>query len=118
MASQPTLETDRLILRPLNLADAPSIREKVNVRAIADTTISIPHPYPDGEAEHYVEKQLNAWEEGHSVTFGIACKSQEEICGILEIREIEQEHAQAELSFWVAAELWGQGCLTDKTGGR
>lgn len=113
MTSQPTLETDRLILRPLNPADAPSIQERASAKAIADTTISIPHPYPDEEAEHYIERQLNAWQAGHSVTFGIACKSQEEICGILEIRDIERDHSQAELSFWIAAELWGQGCMSE-----
>lgn len=113
MLTQPTLETDRLILRPLSPSDAPSIQEKVSVRAIADTTISIPHPYPDGEAERYITRQLNASEAGHSITFGLEYKSSKEICGILEIREIEQEHAQAELSFWIAAELWGQGYMSE-----
>lgn len=113
MASQPTLETDRLILRPLNSADAPSIQEKASVRAIADTTISIPHPYPNEEAEHYIERQLNAWKAGHSVTFGIAGKPQGEICGVLEIRDIERDHSQAELSFWIAAEFWGQGYMSE-----
>jgi [ribosomal protein S5]-alanine N-acetyltransferase len=60
MLSQPILETDRLILRPLNSADAPSIQEKASARAIADTTISIPHPYPSGEAERYIARQLDA----------------------------------------------------------
>ncbi|GAB4379585.1 MAG: GNAT family protein [Elainellaceae cyanobacterium] len=113
MLSQPTLETDRLLLRPLSLLDAPSIQEKASTRAIADTTISIPHPYPNGEAERYIARQLDAWKAGRSVTFGIDRKSQQGICGILEIRELEQEHAQAELSFWVAAELWGQGYMSE-----
>lgn len=113
MLSQPTLETDRLILRPLNSADAPSIQEKASARAIADMTISISYPYPDGEAERYITRQLDASEAGHSVTFGLKCKSLEGICGILEIREIEQEHAQAELSFWVAAEFWRQGYMSE-----
>jgi RimJ/RimL family protein N-acetyltransferase len=111
--TQPILATDRLVLRPLNPADAPSIQEKASVRAIADTTISIPHPYPVGEAERYITRQLNAWKAGHSVTFGIERKSQEEIYGVLEIRDIEQEHSQAELSFWVAAEFWGQGYMSE-----
>jgi [ribosomal protein S5]-alanine N-acetyltransferase len=113
MISQPTLETDRLLLRPLNLADAPSIREKASDWAIANTTISIPHPYPDGEAERYIARQLAAREAGHSVTFGIERKSLKGICGVFEIRDIEQEHSQAELSFWIAAELWGQGYMSE-----
>lgn len=113
MLSQPTLETERLILRPLNSADALSIQEKASVRAIADTTISIPHPYPDGEAERYIARQLDASAAGQSLTFGIERTSSKGICGILEIREIEQEHAQAELSFWIAAELWRQGYMSE-----
>lgn len=113
MLTQPTLKTDRLILRPLTLADAPSIQEKASERAIANTTISIPHPYPDGEAEQYIARQLNAWDIGHSVTFGIEHKSPTEICGVLEIREIERDHSQAELSFWIAAEFWGQGYMSE-----
>lgn len=45
------LETNRLILRPLTHADAPSIQTAASVRAVADGTISIPHCYPNGEAE-------------------------------------------------------------------
>jgi [ribosomal protein S5]-alanine N-acetyltransferase len=113
MLSQPTLETDRLILRPLSSVDAPTTQKKMSDWAIADTTISIPHPYPDGEAEQYIARQLNEWETGRSVTFGIERKSQKEICGILEIRDIERDHSQAELSFWIAAELWGQGYMSE-----
>jgi [ribosomal protein S5]-alanine N-acetyltransferase len=113
MLSQPILETNRLILRHLNPSDAPSIQEKASAKAIADTTISIPHPYPDGEAERYITRQLDASEAGHSVTFGLECKSLEGICGILEIRDIERDHSQAELGFWIAAELWGQGYMSE-----
>ncbi|HEY9657869.1 MAG TPA: GNAT family N-acetyltransferase [Allocoleopsis sp.] len=113
MAAHPPLETDRLILRPLNSADAPAIQEKVSMMAIADTTISIPHPYPDGEAECYITRQLDASEAGYAITFGLERKSHSGICGILEVREIEQEHAQAELSFWIAAEFWGQGYMSE-----
>lgn len=113
MLTQPILETDRLILRPLSFADASSIQAAASMRAISDTTISIPHPYPDGEAERYIARQLDAWEAGHSVTFGIERKSSKGICGILEVREIEQEHSQAELSFWIAVELWGQGYMSE-----
>lgn len=113
MLTQSILETERLILRPLSPEDAPSIQASASVRAIADTTISIPHPYPDGEAELYIARQLTALEAGHSVTFVMEHKSEKGFCGIIEVREIEQEHSQAELSFWVAVELWGQGYMSE-----
>ncbi len=71
MLSQPTLETERLSLRPLTFADASWIQKVASVRQIADTMISIPHPYPEGEAERYISKQISEFEEGRSVTFAI-----------------------------------------------
>jgi len=83
------------------------------VGAIADTTISIPHPYPDSEAERYIKRQATKWEAGHAVTFGIEPKSEKRVCGILEVRDIESENSQAELSFWIAQDFWGQGYMSE-----
>lgn len=56
MLSLPKLSTERLILRPLSITDAVLIRNFASDRQIADTTISIPHPYPDSEAKRYIIK--------------------------------------------------------------
>ncbi|MEM8723147.1 MAG: GNAT family N-acetyltransferase [Cyanobacteria bacterium P01_G01_bin.39] len=58
MLSLPRLSTKRLKLRPLATADAVSLQKIASDRAIADTTISIPHPYPDGEAKRYILKHI------------------------------------------------------------
>ena len=101
------------MLRPLARADAPALQEKAGDRAIADTTISIPHPYPNDEAERYISKQIAAFEAGNSVSFAIERKSEQGCCGVIEIREIDREHSQAELSFWLAVELWGKGYMSE-----
>ncbi|WP_193200476.1 GNAT family N-acetyltransferase [Nostoc sp. MG11] len=113
MLAQSTLDTTRLILRPLSLADAPSIQGVVSVREIADTMISIPHPYPDGEAEQYIRRQISDFEAGHSLSFVIERKPEKVFSGIIEIRDIEREHSQAELSFWLATEVWGKGYMSE-----
>lgn len=113
MSIQPTLETTRLILRPLSFADVPSIQSAACVREVADTMISIPHPYPDGEAEQYVQRRISEFESGHSVSFAIERKSERAFCGVFEIRDIEREHSQAELSFWLAVQTWGQGYMSE-----
>jgi RimJ/RimL family protein N-acetyltransferase len=113
MFAQTTVETSRLILRPLAYADAASIQCFANVREIADAMISIPHPYPSGEAERYVSRQLSEFEVGHSVAFVVERKAEKAFCGVIEIREIEREHSQAELSFWLVVEAWGQGYMSE-----
>lgn len=111
--TQLPLETDRLILRPLTSADVASIQRFASVREVADAMISIPHPYPEGEAERYVAKRIAEFEEGLSRAFAIERKADQAFCGVIEIRDIEKEHAQAELSFWLAVEAWGQGYMSE-----
>jgi [ribosomal protein S5]-alanine N-acetyltransferase len=113
MITQFTIETPRLILRPLSFVDVPSIQHLASVREVADTMISIPHPYPDGEAEQYIRRQISEFEAGYSVSFAIEFKSEKAFCGVIEIRDIEREHSQAELSFWLAVEIWGRGYMSE-----
>lgn len=109
----PTLETERLTLRPLAPSDAPSIQQAASAREIADTMISIPHPYPDGEAERYIARQRAQLEEGTAVTFVMEQKPEHRFSGVIEIRGIDREHAQAEISFWLAPEAWGRGFTSE-----
>lgn len=113
MFLQPTLTTQRLILRPLSSNDTAAIQKLKSDRRIADTTISIPHPYPDGEAERYISKQINEHKMGRAVTFAIELKTEAELIGIIELREIETEHSVAELSYWLAVLAWGKGYMSE-----
>lgn len=75
--------------------------------------ISLPHPYPEGEAERYIAKQAADFEAGEAVTFALEPKRGLGLGGVIEIRAIEPVHCQAELSFWLAADLWGQGYMSE-----
>lgn len=107
------LETERLILRPLVFTDASLIQQFASDYQIADTMISIPHPYPDGEAERYISKQMAELEAGVSFTFAIELKSKKRLKGIIEIRDLDKEHSLAEISFWLAVEAWGKGYMSE-----
>jgi len=111
--TQPTLLTSRLALRPLVDADAALIQAKVSDRAISETMISILHPYPEGEAARYIRRQRAEFEAGRSVAFVIERQADKQFCGVIELRDIERDHAQAELSYWLAVEVWGQGYMSE-----
>ena len=113
MIEQPFLETHRIRLSPLERSDVPAIQQAASVREIADTMISLPYPYPSGEAEQYVARQQADWETGCSVTFTIEKKVKAGFCGLVEVRDIDHEHSQAELSFWLAVEAWGWGYMSE-----
>ncbi|HEY9655541.1 MAG TPA: GNAT family N-acetyltransferase [Crinalium sp.] len=113
MHSQFVLQTERLILRPLTRGDATSIQVAASVREISDTMISIPHPYPDDEAERYVTRQIAEFETRQSIAFVVERKFDPAFSGIIEVRDIEYEHSQAELSFWLAVGNWGHGYMSE-----
>jgi len=116
MNDQPILETDQLRLRPLASADAPAIQKAAAVREVADTMISIPHPYPDGEAERFVTHQKMENRAGRAFSFVIESGSGGVFCGLIEIRDIDREHSQGELSFWLAPDAWGRGYMSEVVG--
>jgi ribosomal-protein-alanine N-acetyltransferase len=107
------LETPRLRLRPLELSDASAIQKAAGAREIADTMISLPHPYPAGEAERFIIRQQSEREAGRSVTISIEQKPEGWFCGLIELRDIDCEHLQAELSFWLAVDAWGRGYMSE-----
>lgn len=107
------LATNRLLLRPLSFDDAAAIQKLASDRIIADTTISIPDPYPDSEAKRYISKQIAEQQEGYSVTFAITLKPECNFQGIIQLRDIEKEHSVAELSFWLAVTTWGKGYMSE-----
>jgi RimJ/RimL family protein N-acetyltransferase len=113
MIDQPALETLRLRLRALQTPDAANIQQAASVRAVADTMISLPHPYPAGEAARYLARQQAERERGLSVTYALERKADAGFTGLIELRAIEREHSQAELSFWLAVEAWGRGYMTE-----
>ncbi len=113
MIEQAVLKTRALRLRPLKLSDASAIQEAASVRKIADTMISLPHPYPAGEAERYLARQQDERETGQSFTFVIEQQAEGLFCGLVEVRDIDREHSQAELSFWLSVKAWGQGYMSE-----
>ncbi len=113
MIERSTLETPRFQLHPLELSDTSEIQKAAGVREVADTMISLPHPYPEGEAMRYIIRQQAEREAGRAVTFTIIQKVQGSFAGLVEVRDIEHEHSQAELSFWLAVDAWGKGYMSE-----
>lgn len=113
MTAPLTLETPRLRLRPVGPGDIGNIQRAATAREISDTMISIPHPYPEGEADRYVKRQMEGLQTGHSIAFVIERKGDEKFMGLLELRKINREHLLAEMSFWLIPEVWGQGYMSE-----
>lgn len=109
---QPTLETDRLILRPFVPDDAFDVERLAGMREIADTTLNIPHPYPHGGAAAWIGQHQGAWNDGTSATFAIVAKESGKLVGAISLM-IKREHQRAELGYWIAVDSWNTGYATE-----
>lgn len=112
MITQPILKTDRLILRPFDLSDAPDIQRLAGDRAVAATTENIPHPYEDGAAEAWVSRHPEAWEKGTEAHFAVVLRDADALIGAVSLMRIVKDH-QAELGYWVGKPYWGTGYCTE-----
>ncbi len=110
---QPVLETARLVLRPFSSGDAPKVAELAGRREIADTTTSIPHPYSERCARDWIQGVLQGRREGKEAVFAVVTKTGKELVGAAGLRDINPEHKQAELGFWIGVDWWRQGFATE-----
>jgi len=112
---QPTLDTARLTLRPFRAADAPEVRRLAGARAIADTALNIPHPYPDGAAEAFISFTHAEYEAGEGATFAVVEQAGGALVGACGLR-INARFAHAEMGYWIAEHAWGRGYATEAAG--
>ncbi len=110
--AQPTLSTPRLTLRPLEAADAPAIERLAGDRAVADTTLRIPHPYPNGAANAWIAGLSNIWESGEGATFALVERDSGSLTGVIGFA-INELHGHAELGYWIGVPYWSRGYCTE-----
>ena len=113
VTNSPRIETERLRLRPYRAADAEALHRLAGAREIADTMISIPHPFSIEAAHSWIANQAPAVASGASSHFAIELRRSTEFIGSCALRDVDAEHSQAELSFWIGAPWWGYGYASE-----
>jgi RimJ/RimL family protein N-acetyltransferase len=109
VSAQPTLRTARLLLGAFDLEDAAELQRLAGAREIADTTVSIPHPYELDHALAWIGQQRREAVRGRASNFAIRLLTNGQLIGSTGLRDIDPEHLQAELGFWIGREWWGHG---------
>jgi ribosomal-protein-alanine N-acetyltransferase len=110
----PTLETDRLVLRPVTLADAPAIQKYFdNWNIIKRMQVRVPWPYPKNGAEEFLRGTvLPGVESGDCLYWAILAKDgPDEAIGMIEFRF--QDNSGGNRGFWLAEPFWGRGYMTE-----
>lgn len=111
---QPVLHTERLVIRPFVAADAARLAELAGTRRVADTTVSIPHPYSPDQALADIDKYNEEFQLGSGAYFAIALReAPQDLIGGALIKSIERPHEQGELGYWIDETHGGQGYVTE-----
>lgn len=108
----PILETERLVLRPLELTDAPAIqREFPHWEIVRFLNPVIPWPYPDDGAETYVRDiALPAVARGEAWHWSLRPKiDPDQLIGVISLIGDENENR----GFWIARDWQRQGLTTE-----
>ena len=103
-----TICTERLVLRPLRASDAGPITLHASDERVARMTTSIPHPFPPGTADAFIEGTLSGRRGEDAWAIDATPSDGEELIGV-----IGYELKTGELGYWVGPPYWNVGYVTE-----
>jgi len=111
----PTLLTERLILRPLAMSDAPAIQRHFNNwNIIRNLATLVPWPYPDDGAETFIRLQLAKIAAGEEIYQWVLVLREGcgEAIGNIHFRP-QSNSSKGNRGFWLAEPYWNRGLMTE-----
>ncbi len=110
---QPTITTDRLVLRPFQRSDAKEVQRLAGDYRVAEPTANVPHPYADGAAEEWISSHPNAFDSRTTIVYAISLAGSGSIAGAVALSQISALHNRAELGYWIGFPYWSQGICSE-----
>jgi len=109
----PTLETERLVLRPLAARDAPAIQRLFpQWEVVRWLSAYISWPYPADGAATDMAKTLDKLERGEKYLWAITLKGSDELRGRIDLWPFDGQTRDMR-GFWLDPELQGRGLITE-----
>jgi RimJ/RimL family protein N-acetyltransferase len=110
----PTLQfhTARLTLRAYAPTDIPALVRLAGAPEVAATTLRIPHPYTEENAQQFIATCQEDSATGTITRFAISLRENPELCGGVGLR-LDEAHHHAELGYWLGVAFWGKGYATE-----
>ncbi len=109
----PQITTERLVLRALDLDDAPAVAARAGDGRVAKYLIAVPSPYPVSLASDWIMARIAWWPQQRGVTLAITeTATSSELIGTVSLRRFARDR-RAELGYWLGAEAWGKGYATE-----
>lgn len=111
LAEHPSLQTPRLLLRPLQNSDYERILEFMSVRSVTDFLLFFNYPIKPEEIRNWLQNVIAANKE-YCLYWGIVLKKENKLLGILSLT-IDNYHHKAEIGCWSDRDYWNRGIMTE-----
>jgi RimJ/RimL family protein N-acetyltransferase len=111
IGTQPIIETERFVLRPLRKSDEGLIAHYVGDERVARMTSSIPHPLPPGAAEAYVSRAMGTDRDEDVWAIDGTPSGGDELKGVIGLKRMDRN--QSEVAYWVAPAFWNTGLASE-----
>ncbi len=109
-----TIETERLLLRPLEGQDAGRLAYLLGEYDVAKMTATVPHPYLPISAEGWLMIQSGPRKRGERYNFAVTTKRDGLIVssGITLRSDVGAENVW-EIGYWIGKPYWGEGYASE-----
>ncbi|MDJ1008672.1 MAG: GNAT family N-acetyltransferase [Paracoccaceae bacterium] len=111
VVDQPTIEAERILLRPLQKSDAGLLSLYAGDERVARGTQFIPHPYPPGAADSYVARARSAERTEDVWAMDGTGAGLSELLGLVSLERMDR--GQSEIAYWVAPAFWNTGLASE-----
>jgi RimJ/RimL family protein N-acetyltransferase len=112
---QVELATQRMRLRRLRPADAALIGLYASDERVARMTMAIPHPYPPGAAEAFVDRALAPGARDRTWALDTGADGENGLIGLISLKPLGG--GVAEIGYWVAPAFWNAGYASEAVEG-
>ncbi|MCX4638212.1 GNAT family N-acetyltransferase [Streptomyces sp. RPA4-5] len=108
-----SISTDRLVLRPFEEADVPSLAAMMNDELVAAWT-AIPQPYTEDAARRWTTESAQAERmSGHGIDFAVTEFLTQRLVGVVQLRNTDWRIRSSEISYIVASWARGEGYASE-----
>lgn len=108
----PTMHSERLVLRPLEMRDAPQM---LLLRSNPKLMKYIPRPLTTTleEAKKKIRTMRLSMQKKDNVNWALTLKDNDEMIGVMGFANVYHEHKRAEIGYMILEEHHGKGYLTE-----
>ena len=108
-----SLETERLVLRPLKLSDLDAIYQNANDKFQTRFLKSIEPPVSRKQEANWIRSTWKQWKKGTGFSFAAIRKDSNEMIGALDLLEVSKTHRRAKIGIFFYQKHWGHGFGTE-----